>query len=63
VANSERFYRSTDFLVDGAQPSKLRWLEQHSDFKLNGLEIETPSSESVENSNAVGPRFPTVLVT
>jgi hypothetical protein len=43
--------------------SKLHWPDLGSDFKLNGLEIGTLSSEFSENSNAEHPRSQTVLAT
>jgi hypothetical protein len=49
--------------VSGAITVEYRWMEQHYNFKLNGLEIELSSSKSVENSNAVFFRFPTASAT
>ena len=43
--------------------SKLRWPELGSDFKLNGLEIGTPSSEFFEKLSVGLPRSPTVSAT
>jgi hypothetical protein len=43
--------------------SKLRWPELASDFKLNEMEIGTPSNESFENSSAELPRSQTVSAT
>jgi len=43
--------------------SKLRWPELGSDFKLNEMEIGTPSNGFFENSNAELRRSPTVSAT
>ena len=43
--------------------SKLRWPELASDFKLNELEIGTPSNAFSENSSVGLPRSPTVSAT
>jgi hypothetical protein len=43
--------------------SKLRWPELAYDFKLNRMEIGTPSNESFENSNVERPHSQTVSAT
>ena len=43
--------------------SKLRWPELHSDFKLNGLEIGTPSNEFFESSSVALPPSQTASAT
>ncbi len=48
------------FWLMALNTSKLRWTELASDFKLNEMEIEMPSNESFENSNAEIPRSQTV---